>query len=86
MRSFQKNATFCVLLQKSVGFCAFFYVLCKRMLLSLLSFTFFAKECCILIHYQGKECIVLLGLKSQKTRKKNDARFKRMQKNDAFRT
>ena len=45
MHSFQKNATFCVLLQKNVAFFAFFYVLCKRMLHS---FTFFAKECCVL--------------------------------------
>ena len=27
---------------------AFFYILCKRMLRSLRSFTFFAKECCVL--------------------------------------
>ena len=41
MRSFQKNATFCVLLHKNVAFFAFFYVLCKRTLRSLRSFRFF---------------------------------------------
>ena len=41
----------CVLLcslQKNKTFSAFFYVLCKRTLRSLRSFTFFAKECCVL--------------------------------------
>ena len=45
LRSF---AFFCVLLHKNGAFCAFFSVLCKRTLYSLRSFTFFAKECCIL--------------------------------------
>ena len=35
-------------LQKNVACFAFFYILCKRMLCSLRSFMFFAKECCIL--------------------------------------
>ena len=55
MRSFQKNATFCVLLQKNVAFFALFYVLCKRTLHSLHSFLFLkkrtqnnAKERCVL--------------------------------------
>ena len=39
---------FCVLLQKNVAFFAFFYALCKRMLHSLRSFTFFPKERCML--------------------------------------
>ena len=48
MRSFQKNTTFCVLLHKNVAFFAFFaffYILCKRMLHYLCSFTFLRKEC-----------------------------------------
>ena len=50
---------------------AFFYVLCKRMLHSFRSFTFFAKECCVL-------CVlcVLLGLIShQKLKKKERKRM-----------
>ena len=42
MRSFQKNATFCVLLHKNVVFFAFFYVLCI-FLHSLRFFTFLRK-------------------------------------------
>ena len=68
LRSLQKNKTFSV----------FFYVLCKRMLRSLRSFTFLRKE-----------RIVLLGLisrqKLEKRMQKNVAFFKRTQKNDAFR-
>ena len=41
MRSFQKSARFCILLQKNV---AFFYAFCKRTLCSLRSFTFLRKE------------------------------------------
>ena len=44
----QHSAFFCKILQKNVGFFAFFYILCKRMLRSLHSFTFIAKESCIL--------------------------------------
>ena len=55
MQSFQKKATFCVLLHKNVAFFAFFYILCKRTLCSLRSFTFFAKECCVL-------CVLLRSL------------------------
>jgi len=43
-RSFQNNATFLRSFEKNVTFFTFFYVLCKRMLHSLRSFTFFAKE------------------------------------------
>ena len=42
-------------LRKNVAFFAFFYVLCKRTLHSLRSFTFFAKECCVL-------CVLLCSL------------------------
>ena len=59
MRSFQKNAPFCVLLQKNIAFFAFFYILCKRTLHSLRSFTFIRKE-----------CIVFWGLISPKNSKK----------------
>ena len=65
---------------------AFFYVLCKRMLRSLHSFTFFAKErcdLCILFHSlekNGKKRIVLLGFISRQNLKK------RMEKNGMFRT
>ena len=44
MRSFQKNAMFCVLLQKNVAFFAFFNVFCKRTLRSLRSFKLLRKE------------------------------------------
>ena len=40
----QCSAFFCVLLQNNVAFFAFFYVLCKRILRSLHSFTFLRKE------------------------------------------
>ena len=43
------SAFFCVLLQKNIAFFTLFYVLCKRTLRSLLSFTFFAKERCVLL-------------------------------------
>jgi hypothetical protein len=46
---------FYVLLQKNDAFFAFFYVLCKRTLRSLRSFTFFAKERCVL-------CVLLRSL------------------------
>ena len=76
MRSFQKNITFCVLLhknvlcvlfrslQKNVAFFAFFYVLCKRTLHSLRSFTFLRKECIVLLGLISrqkleKECCIL---------------------------
>ena len=72
----------CVLLrslQNYEKFTAFFYILCKRRLRSLRSFTFLRKE-----------SIILLGLishqKLEKRMQKNVACFKRMQKNDACRT
>ena len=46
---------FCVLYKKNAAFFAFFYVLYKRMLRSLCSFTFFIKEC-------GFLCILLRSL------------------------
>ena len=64
MCSFQKNAMFCVLLQKNVAFFEFFYILYKRMLCSLRSFTFLRKE--------RKRTHSSFGShKSLKTRKKN---------------
>ena len=86
MRSFQKNATFCIhlrsfakeccvllrSLQTNVAFFALFYVLCKRPLRSLRSFTFLRKELKRMHHSFGFH-------KSPKTQK-------RRQKNDAFRT
>ena len=106
MRSFQKNATFWVLLQKNVAFFAFFYILCKRTFRSLPSFTLFAKNvaffaffyflCKRTLHslrsytFLRKERIVLLGFisrkKLEKRMQKHVAFFKRMQKNNAFRT
>ena len=69
-------------LQKNKTFSVFFYVLCKRMLRSLRSFTFLRKE--------RKRTHRSFGShKSPKTRKKNVKEcvfFKRAQKNDAFRT
>ena len=93
MQSFQKNATFCILLcsfvkelcillhslQKKVAFFAFFYILCKRMLHSLCYFTFLRKQHKKKHHSFGFH-------KSPKTWKKNVACFKRTQKNDVFRT
>ena len=58
----QHSAFFNVLMHKNVAFFAFFYILCKRTLRSLRSFTFFAKERC------AKEHIVLLGLISPQKR------------------
>ena len=72
----EKNAAFFaffnVLFEKNTLFFAIFYVLCKRMLHSLRSFTFFAKEHCILCvllrskEKNAKECIILLGFISCK--------------------
>ena len=63
---------------KEQNILGFFYVLCKRTLPSLRSFTFFAKERCLLCFLlrsyekNAKERIVLLGLISrQKLEKKN---------------
>ena len=69
----QHSAFFCVCLQKNV---AFFYVPCKRMLHSLRSFTFFAKECRIL-------CVLLGFISRQKLKKerKRTLRFWRVQCN-----
>ena len=74
----------------------FFYVLCKRMLRSLRSFTFFAKERCVLcalfssLEKNGNGRNVLLGsISRQKLKKrteKNIAFFKRMEKNGMFLT
>ena len=69
-------------LQKNIALFAFFYLLCKRTLCSLHSFTFLRKEC--------KRTHRSFGLhKSPKTQKRtqnNVACFKRTQKNNAFRT
>ena len=78
---------------------AFFCKRTKRsrvLLRSLRSFTFFAKECCVLCFLfrsflkNGKEYIFLLGFisrqKLKKRAKKNVAFFKRMEKNGTFRT
>ena len=63
----------------------FFYVLCKR---TLRSFTFFAKERCVLKN--AKERNVLLGLisrqKLQKKRKRTERSFFRTKKNVTYRT
>ena len=74
----------CVLLrslQKNKMFSAFFYILCKRMLRSLRSFTFLSKECKRMNHSFGSH-------KSPKTRKKNvkEHCVLRTQKNDTLRT
>ena len=70
----KKNAMFCVILRsfaKERNVLALFYVLCKRTKRSLCSFTFFAKECCVLcallrsLEKKAKEGIVLLGLISR---------------------
>ena len=58
---------------------AFFYVLCKRMLNSLHSFTFFAKERIVLLGFISRK-------KLKKRKEKNVAFFKRMEKNGKFRT
>ena len=67
---------------KKINVLAFFYILCKRTLHSLLSFTFFAKERYIL-------CVLLGFISHQKLKKrteKNVAFFKRTEKNGTFRT
>ena len=62
---------------------AFLYVLCKRMLRSLRSFTFFAKERCVLcilfcsFEKNGKEQNVLLGFISCQNSKKEQKRMLR---------
>ena len=45
----QKNKTFSRSLQKNKTFSAFFYILCKRMLCSLCSFTLLRKESIVLL-------------------------------------
>ena len=69
-------------LHKNFAFFAIFYVLYKRMLHSLLSFTFLRKE--------RKRMHLLLGFiscqKLEKRTQKKVACFKRTQKKDAFRT
>ena len=66
-------------LQKNKTFSAFFDVLCQKMLHSLHSFTFLRKE--------RKRTHRSFGSHNlPKTRKKNDAFFKRTLNNDAFRT
>ena len=74
MRSFQKNATFCLLLHKNVVFFAFFYVLCKRMLRSLRSFTFLRKERKRMHHIQKRTNL------TKKRTEKNGAFFFRVKK------
>ena len=79
----------CVLFKRTQ--CSAFF--CIR---TLCSFTFFAKEHCILCvllcssEKNAKERIILLGLishqKLEKRTQKNVVCFKRTQKNDAFRT
>jgi len=71
----------CVLLQKNDTFFAFFYVLCKRTLHSLRSFTYFAKECIVLCVLLGslekkvKERNILLGFISRQKRQKRSFWF-----------
>ena len=68
----QRSAFFCkrtkrssVLLHSLQKNVAFFYVLCKRTLRSLRSFTFFAKECCVL-------CVLLGLISRQKLEKRTE--------------
>ena len=66
-------------LQKNETFSAFFYVLYKRTLRSLRSFTFLRKERSVLLGLISRQ-------KLEKRTLKNDAFFKRTEKNDALRT
>ena len=72
----KKNGTFSHSFEKERNILTFFYVLCKRMVRSLRSFPFFAKEHCILfcsLEKSGKERNVLLGLISrQKLEKRTE--------------
>ena len=54
---------------------AFFYVLCKRTLRSLRSFTFFAKECCVLLHSLQKNVAFFAFFNILKKRMQKKALF-----------
>jgi hypothetical protein len=64
-RKKRKNVS-CVLLQKNDTFSAFFYVLCKRTLRSLRSFTFFAKERSLrsFTFFAKERCVLCVLLRS----------------------
>ena len=72
----KKNAKFCFLLR---SFAKERNVLCKRMLRSLRSFLFFAKERSVLLGLISRQ-------KLEKRTEKNVAFFKRTEKNGTFRT
>ena len=95
----QHSVFFCFLLQKNETFwCSFmffateqnvlcvFYVLCKRILHSLCSFTFLRKECKRTHLSFGSHKSPKGKILKKECKRKNIVFFKRMQKNNAFRT
>ena len=95
MRSFQKNATFCVLLRSLAKECCVPGVLLRSLQKKVAFFAFIDVLCkrmlrsfrsFTFLRKEGKRWHCSFGFfKSPKTRK-NVACFKRTQKNDAFRT